>query len=88
MKYYIITSLVILLEKKLGKPECEHAEQSYFDANGEELSGDQTEACFSKCSKCGKKFLIPSGFQSDAHLEHFLYKEEQAALNANKKRIG
>lgn len=83
----IVISLVILAEKRLKKSECEHAQQTYYDASGDELPGDQSEACFSECVKCGKKFVIPSGFQSDAHFEHFLSEREQADLITQKKRI-
>jgi hypothetical protein len=83
---FLIICLTVLICKLFEKNECDHAQQTYYDASGDELPGDQTEACFSECVKCGKKFVIPSGFQSDSHFEHFLYEREQASSkNHNKK---
>ena len=83
----LITSLVILAGKIFKIPGCDHAQQTYYDASGDELPGDQSEACFSECVKCGREGVIPSGFQSDAHFEHFLSEREQADLITQKKRI-
>ncbi len=76
-----ISMLVIILLPK----GCQHEEQTYFDASGDELPGDQSEACFSKCQQCGKTFVIPSGFQSDAHFENYLHEAEIGGSSALKK---
>ena len=73
--------VVILLSPK----KCKHEEQTYYDAAGDELPGDQSEACFSKCRQCGKTFVIPSGFQSDAHFDNFLSESELGGSQAVKK---
>lgn len=83
----IITSLVILAGKIFKIPGCDHAQQTYYDAAGDELPGEQSEACFCKCLKCGREGVIPSGFQSDTHFEHFLYEKEQVSSKMHKKKI-
>ena len=84
----LILGLVVLIWKGLRKTECNHAEQVYYDAAGDELPGDQSEACFCKCLKCGQVSVIPSGFQSDAHFENYLHQCEQGGSQAMKKIIG
>jgi hypothetical protein len=65
--------------------ECDHAEQTYYDAAGDELPGDQSDACFCKCKKCGQVGVIPSGFQSDAHFDNYLHASEQRDSRVPKK---
>jgi hypothetical protein len=84
----LILGLAVLIWKALRKTECNHAEQVYYDASGDELPGDQSEACFCKCLKCGQVSVIPSGFQSDAHFENYLHQREQGGSQAMKKIIG
>ena len=67
------------------KPECDHSMRIYYDATGDELPGDQSEACFCKCMKCGQVSVIPSGFQSDAHFDNYLHESEQDGSQALKK---
>ncbi|OGO12609.1 MAG: hypothetical protein A2Y53_07900 [Chloroflexi bacterium RBG_16_47_49] len=73
---FLVISLLFLLAKILKSPKCEHSEQIYYDASGDELPGDLSEACFCKCKKCGQVSVIPSGFQSDAHFDHYLQESE------------
>lgn len=68
----IITGITLLIWLILRPRGCDHAEKTYYDLDGEELLGDQSEACFTTCNQCGETFVIPSGFQSDAHFESFL----------------
>jgi hypothetical protein len=77
----LILIFVIILSPK----GCKHEEQTYYDAAGDELAGDQSEACFSKCDQCGKIFVIPSGFQSDTHFENYLHETEMGGSSAVKK---
>jgi len=82
---FLIIGMLFLLAKIFISPKCEHSEQIYFDASGDELPGDQSEACFSKCKKCDQVSVIPSGFQSDAHFEHYLHESEMGGSQALKK---
>lgn len=77
--------LVFLIGRIFKGSECDHAERIYYDAAGDELPGDQSDACFCKCKKCGQVGVIPSGFQSDAHFDHYLYEGEQGGSRALKK---
>ena len=90
MKEYVVVllgvSLAILIWKLYKIPECDHAEQVYYDAAGNELPGDQSEACFCKCLKCGREGVIPSGFQSDTHFDNYLHAREQRGSQMPKKR--
>jgi hypothetical protein len=92
MKDYVIilvgVSLALLILKFFKSPECDHAEQVYYDAAGDELPGDQSEACFCKCLKCGREAVILSGFQSDAHFDNYLHASEQRGSQALKKKKG
>lgn len=92
MNDYVIillsVGLALLIWKLLKKPECDHAEQIYYDASGDELPGDQSDACFCKCKKCGRVAVIPSGFQSDAHFDHYLHESEQGGSRAVQKIKG
>ncbi len=65
-------ALVLVIYLLFKFPKCKHEEKTYFDAEGDKLPGDQTEACFCRCEACGETFVIPSGFQSDAHFESYL----------------
>lgn len=89
MNDYVIillsVGLALWIWKLLKKPTCDHAEQIYYDASGDELPGDQSEACFCKCLKCGQVSVIPSGFQSDTHLDHFLQESELGGSQALRK---
>ncbi len=75
--FLIFLAVVWLVWKLLRSTECDHDEQVYFDAEGDPLSGDQSDACFCRCVKCGRVGVIPSGFQSDAHFDNYLYRVEQ-----------
>lgn len=81
----LLIGLLFLIAKIFKSPVCEHAEQIYYDATGDELPSDLSEACFCKCLKCGKVSVIPSGFQSDAHFDNFLHASEQDGSQALKK---
>lgn len=81
----LVIGLLFLLAKIFKRPECAHAEQIYYDASGDELPGDRSDACFCKCKKCGQVSVIPSGFQSDAHFDHYLHESEQGGSQALKK---
>jgi hypothetical protein len=81
----LVIGLLFLIAKIFKSPECEHAEQIYYDAAGDELPGDQSDACFCKCKKCGQVSVIPSGFQSDAHFDHYLHESEQGGSQVLKK---
>jgi len=83
--FLLAALLILVIVKLIVPPECKHEEQVYFDAAGDELPGDQSDACFSKCKKCGKAFVIPSGFQSDAHFDNFLSQSELGGSQAVKK---
>jgi len=83
--FLLLIGLLILIAKIFKSPECDHAERVYYDAAGDELPGDQSEACFCKCLKCGQAHVIPAGFQSDAHFEHYLYEGELGGSRAVKK---
>lgn len=83
--FFLIIGLVWLIWKLFYKPECDHAEQIYYDAAGDELPGDQSDACFCKCLKCGREGVIPSGFQSDAHFDNYLHASEQRNSRVPKK---
>lgn len=84
----LVIVLLFLIGKLLKGSECDHAEQVYYDAAGDELPGDQSEACFCKCLKCGRQAVIPSGFQSDAHFENYLHQSEQGGSQSIKKNKG
>ena len=64
--------IILLISWLLKSPKCKHEEKTFYDAEGDKLPGDQTEACFCRCEACGETFVIPSGFQSDAHFESYL----------------
>ncbi len=89
MNLLVIFSLIIGLGwftwTLFKKPECDHSEQIYYDATGDELPGDQNEACFCKCKKCGQVSVIPSGFQSDAHFDNYLHEREMGRSQVLKK---
>lgn len=80
--------LLLLIGKLVKGAECDHTEQIYYDASGDELPGDQSDACFCKCKKCGRVAVIPSGFQSDAHFDHYLHESEQGGSHAVQKIKG
>ena len=84
----LVISLLILVAMIVKHPTCDHADQAYYDAAGDELLGDQSEACFCKCLKCGQIHVIPTGFQSDAHFDHYLHESELGGSQAVKKIIG
>jgi hypothetical protein len=84
----LIIGLAVLIWKLFTKPECNHAEQVFYDAAGDELPGDQSEACFCTCLKCGREAVIPSGFQSDAHFDNYLHLREQGGSRSIKKNKG
>ncbi len=84
----LVIALLFLIGKLFKGSECDHAEQVYYDAAGDELPGDQSEACFCKCLKCGRQAVIPSGFQSDAHFENYLHQSEQGGSQSIKKNKG
>jgi hypothetical protein len=77
--------LLILVGRLFKGSECDHAERVYYDAAGDELPTDQSDACFCKCLKCGQVSVIPSGFQSDAHFDHYLHEGEMGGSQAVKK---
>ena len=81
----LVICLVWLFWRIFRTPECDHAEQIYYDASGDKLPGDQSDACFCKCLKCGRVGMIPSGFQSDAHFDHYLHESEQDGSQALRK---
>jgi hypothetical protein len=82
---FLVVGLLFLITKMLKSPECDHAERIYYDAAGDELPRDQSDACFCKCKKCGKVSVIPSGFQSDAHFDSYLNEGEMGGSQALKK---
>ena len=84
----LFLGLVFLILKLFKVPDCDHAEQVFYDAAGDELPGDQSEACFCTCLKCGRRAVIPSGFQSDDHFENYLHLSEQGGSQAVKKIKG
>jgi hypothetical protein len=77
--------LLFLITKIFQTRECDHSEQIYYDAAGDELPSDQSDACFCKCKKCGQASVIPSGFQSDAHFDNYLHEREMARSQVLKK---
>lgn len=77
--------LVLVIVVIFSRGRCKHEQKTFYDASGDELASDQSEACFSKCQKCGKIFVIPSGFQSDAHFENYLHETEMGGSSAVKK---
>lgn len=81
----LIIGIVFLIYRLSKSIECDHAEQIYYDATGDELPGDQSDACFCKCLKCGRVGEIPSGFQSDAHFDHYLHERELGGSQALRK---
>jgi hypothetical protein len=83
--FFLVIGLAWLSWKLFKTPECDHAEQVYYDAAGDELLGDLSEACFCECLKCGRQGVIPSGFQSDAHFENYLHQSEQDGSRTVKK---
>jgi hypothetical protein len=83
--FLIILSVIVVISKLFNNHVCDHAEQVYYDAAGDELSENQNEACFCKCTKCGRVAVIPSGFQSNAHFENYLHQCEQGYSQALKK---
>ena len=83
--FFLIIGFVWLIWKLFNKPECDHAMKIYYDAAGDELPSDLSEACFCKCKKCGQVSVIPSGFQSDTHFDHYLHESEQGGSQALKK---
>ena len=68
----IIIVLVLVISLLIKFPNCKHEEKIYYDVEGDQLPGDTSEACFCECKQCGETFVIPSGFQSDAHFENYL----------------
>jgi len=68
----IMIGMTVVIMRLLKSRECKHEEMTYYDAEGDKLPRDQTEACFCRCEACGKTLVIPSGFQSDAHFENYL----------------
>ena len=82
---FLAAFLNLLLVIVLSPAKCKHEVQTYFDATCDELAGDQSEACFSKCQECGKMFVITSGFQSGAHFENCLSQSELGGSQAVKK---
>lgn len=86
--FLLVVIISLLIFRLFRKPECSHTECIYYDAAGDELPGDQSDACFCKCKQCGQVSVIPSGFQSDAHFEHYLYESEQGGSKALKKIKG
>ena len=82
-----IIGLAWLIRRLFKKPGCDHTELVFYDAAGDELPGDQSDACFCKCLKCGREGVIPSGFQSDAHFENYLHQSEQGGSQTTKKMI-
>ena len=74
--------LLLLMGRLFRNSECDHEDQTYYDAAGDELPGDQSDACFCKCKKCDRVAVIPSGFQSDAHFDHYLHEREQGGSRA------
>ena len=85
---FLVLGLILLIVRILKSPECDHADRVYYDAAGDELPGDQSEACFFKCLKCGQICVIPTGFQSDAHFDNYLHETEQGGSQAVKKIVG
>jgi hypothetical protein len=89
MNGIIVFSMIIglswLIWILLKKPECDHSERIYYDTAGDELPGDQSEACFCKCKRCGQVSVIPSGFQSDAHFDNYLHETELGGSQALRK---
>ena len=83
--FSLIVGLGCLTWILLKKTECDHSERIYYNATGDELPSDQSEACFCKCKKCGQVSLIPSGFQSDAQFDHYLHEYEMGGSQALKK---
>ncbi|HNS50561.1 MAG TPA: hypothetical protein PKO09_05195 [Anaerolineae bacterium] len=73
----LVIGLLLLIARLMKGSGCDHAGQLYYGASGDELPGDQSDACFCKCTKCGRTAVIPSGFQSDAHFDNYLYLSEQ-----------
>ena len=84
----LVIVVLSLIAKIFKVPECDHAERVYYDAAGDQLPGDQGDACFCKCKLCGQVSVIPSGFQSDAHFDHYLYEGEMGGSQALKKIKG
>jgi hypothetical protein len=82
---FLVIGLLFLMIKVFKSSECDHSERIYYDAAGDELPGDQSEACFCKCKKCGQVSVIPSGYQSDAHFDNYLRESEQGGSQALKK---
>ena len=68
----VVIGLVLVILLLLRPRGCKHEEKTYYDAEGDKLPGDQTEACFCRCEACDETFVIPSGFQSDSHFENYL----------------
>ena len=68
----VFITLTLIISLYQNSSVCNHEEKTYYDADGDKLPGDQTEACFCECKQCGETFVIPSGFQSDAHFESYL----------------
>jgi hypothetical protein len=89
MKDYFIILLGIglasLFLRLFKSPQCDHSQRIYYDAAGDELPGDQSDACFFKCLKCDQVSVIPAGFQSDAHFDQFLHENEMGGSRAVKK---
>ena len=81
----LVIGLLFLIGKMFKGSECDHAEQVYYDAAGDELPGDQSDACFCKCKMCDQVSVIPSGFQSDAHFDNYLDAGERGGSQAVKK---
>jgi len=84
----LVTGLLLLIGRLFKGSECDHAGQVYYDAAGDELPGDQSDACFCKCTKCGRVAVIPSGFQSDAHFDHYLHEGEQGGSRVARRTQG
>ncbi len=89
MRLYLILLLAVILilviVMLITPPECKHKDQIYYDASGDELPGDSSDACFCKCVKCGRVGVFPSGFQSDAHFDYYLSETELGGSKAIRK---
>jgi hypothetical protein len=81
----LVIGLIFLFLRLFKSPRCDHSQRIYYDAAGDELPGDQSDACFFKCLKCDQVSMIPSGFQSDAHFDQFLHENEIGGSRAVKK---
>jgi hypothetical protein len=81
----IVGVVLLLVVKSLCSPDCDH-EMVYYDEAGDPLERVASDsACFSKCRKCSQIWLVPSGFQSDASFDNYLYQREMGSSPALKK---